>query len=243
MAHAVGHIPSSYNEIIVELDLDRGVACQVGLHLDGSIHLRLRHCACGIEGACQPLHHIHKDLIAPALAIRSVCVQHTLEDPCRSFLKAKHLIDASRWRYGAGLIQHKHLERIRGGGLGVAVVDDLIQQLVHQHKVFADSIFRQHATVILDDDANPPQELQHKGGGHVGPCRGYHLHSTVLDMEVRDAIYVEHRGRFIPFLPKFGVTEKRLCGVLGHIPQVVAPDDHVPPGAEDEELREHTQAY
>ena len=35
-------------------------------------HLWLRHVASGVEGARHALHHIHKDLVPPTLAVRSV---------------------------------------------------------------------------------------------------------------------------------------------------------------------------
>ena len=60
-----------------------GSGTKEGTHLDGAVDLRGLDVAAGIEGAGDPLHNVHKDLIAPA-AIRAASVQHRLDDACRA---------------------------------------------------------------------------------------------------------------------------------------------------------------
>ena len=60
-----------------------------------------------------------------------------------------------------------------------------------------------------------------------------------LDVEIIDAVLVEHRGCLLPVFPEFDGAEEHLGRNLGHVVSKLLLDDGVTSRGEDEELRDH----
>ena len=60
-----------------------------------------------------------------------------------------------------------------------------------------------------------------------------------LDVEVVDAVLVEHRGGLLAVLPELDGAEEHLGRHLRHVVAELLLQDGVPAGGQDEELRKH----
>ena len=60
-----------------------------------------------------------------------------------------------------------------------------------------------------------------------------------LDVEVVDAVLVEHRGGLLAVLPELDGAEEHLGRHLRHVVAELLLQDGVPAGGQDEELRQH----
>jgi hypothetical protein len=75
-----------------------------------------------------------------------------------------------------------HLQRIRLRVLRVPKVEDLVEQLVHQHKVVLDSLLVELPKVRLSESHQPVQKLKHQRGIRIALRHRHQVDVLVLDM-------------------------------------------------------------
>uniref|UniRef100_A0A6V1T397 Uncharacterized protein n=1 Tax=Heterosigma akashiwo TaxID=2829 RepID=A0A6V1T397_HETAK len=192
------------DKVLVQRQPQLGVPRQVGLHLDGPIDGAVEHVAVGAEEHVQPLDDVHEDLVPPL-------ARHP-----HGRAPGGHGLVGGRGGLGLGLGQaharrdalrraarfHQHrlivdevLEELGGGALREAVVQHLVQQLVHQHEVLPDALLREDPAVVLEDAHEPLQQLQHQGGRHVPRGGGREQQAALPQPQVGQPVQLEHRRR------------------------------------------------
>jgi hypothetical protein len=201
------------HDLVVEAQAQFGHAGQVALHLDRAQNLRPQHVAVGGDEQVERLDDVEEDLVlavADALATPADCVGDGDGRPC---------LDLELVR----LLRYVFLQYLGLGGLRVAEVHHLVQQLVDDDKVVADALLLELLEVLGEDLDDLVQEQQDLGGVGVALGEGEQVQVVVADVEVVDALVGEarrHGGAVF-----FGLAEQHgelLDGGHGDVAAVVA---------------------
>lgn len=104
-------------------------------------------------------------------------------------------------------------------------VDDFVQDLIDEYKVFADGLLIDGAAEVLDDDHDPIEQFQEVGGRDVEPCRGHHVDRWLLEVGEVNALDVED-GLGVSF-SQFDLAVEQLGRVLDQVRPKVSVDYRV----------------
>mmetsp|Transcript_10019 Transcript_10019/g.24931 ORF Transcript_10019/g.24931 Transcript_10019/m.24931 type:complete len:205 (+) Transcript_10019:711-1325(+) len=194
--HAVAALAHARDrEVVVEGEVQLGLAAQVALHLYAAIDREGAHLAVRVEGGGDAIDHVDEDLVlARSHLAQGDRLLHRLgAHRLRSRLEG--VSQRARWARLADrgrLVEHARLQLSSGGALGVAVVEDLVHQLVDEGEVLAQRLLRQHADVVLAHLRELSEELDDEGGRHVEDGGGQEEDAVLAHADVGHAVHDEH---------------------------------------------------
>lgn len=107
----------------------------------------------------------------------------------------------------------------------MTIVDNLVYNLVNEHKVFADALFVEDAAVVAENLHHTVYDVQNGRWGHVSLACCHKVDSKLLSEEVVDSINMESGGRVT--WPKLDLAEEHFARLLAKVKAEVAFDDSI----------------
>jgi hypothetical protein len=109
----------------------------------------------------------------------------------------------------------------------VSIVDDLINDLVNQHKILPDRLLIQYSTEVSEYLHHPVEDIQDIGGRNVVFSSRYEEYSKFLGIEIVDSINILYKlviwadGSYKTWrgitLPEFDLSEEYFTGFSSKI--------------------------
>mmetsp|Transcript_22180 Transcript_22180/g.73188 ORF Transcript_22180/g.73188 Transcript_22180/m.73188 type:complete len:470 (+) Transcript_22180:196-1605(+) len=177
-------------QLVVEPKLALGLPREVALDHDAAGDFVAEDGALGRHEQVAVLDHVDEELVLPvldALLAPANCARR-LDGDARGGAAGAVL-----HRLAVALLGDVHLEHVVRGVLRVAVVEDLVEQLVDEDEVVAHRLLRKVAKVRLEHLDQLVQELKGERGLRVARRDGDSVHVAVLDKH--EGGVVEHLDR------------------------------------------------
>mmetsp|Transcript_77782 Transcript_77782/g.172274 ORF Transcript_77782/g.172274 Transcript_77782/m.172274 type:complete len:399 (-) Transcript_77782:268-1464(-) len=151
-------------DVLIQRQLQLGVALQVGLHLDAAIDRAVDHETVCAHQHRDPLQDVDEDLVfllARGVVLRGThravhsVARHSSGIPLRQIQASFWLLDDN------SLVVNARLEVLCVRGLWIAEVHHLVKELIHEYEIFPNALLVQDAAEVLEDLAHLCQQLHH----------------------------------------------------------------------------------
>ena len=132
---------------------------------------------------------------------------------------------------------NEHFQLLRAGCLRVSIINEFIEELIHEHEVLLQRWFVEHAAVVFDHLHAPLQELHAEAGRDIQSRAATQQQAAHFDMDIVDTFHDEYRRRFFSLeSPELDFAEEGFRRGPRHIMSVISPDDCISSGAQNEDL-------
>mmetsp|Transcript_2518 Transcript_2518/g.7460 ORF Transcript_2518/g.7460 Transcript_2518/m.7460 type:complete len:298 (-) Transcript_2518:69-962(-) len=226
-----------HHNVLVQRQLEFRIPHEIGFHENASINRTVHHETIRAHQHRDTLQDVNEDLVL-LLALRIVlCESYRPLDsiagdgtriPVRQIQPLFGRLDEYRF------VVNARLQVLSVRCLRMAEVYHFIQQLVHQHEVFADAFLVQNTTEVFENLGHFREKLHHCRGRHIRAHGSYEVETSFFDENVADTVHVENWRR-VPG-PELDLPEEDLSGPFNNISAKVTSNDGVTSKRQDVEL-------
>lgn len=219
----------SQSQLITENQLESGVTCEIALHLDTPIYWGIDHIAWRVEKDVDFLVNINENFIGTVFThwdCRSWGVDGTWAEEAKiiaDFFEIQH----TTWLVLYYLACYQWFDKGCIRQLRVTKINDLIEYLIDQYKIFSNGLLVDNATEIFDYDDDSIQKFKYVGGRYIESSCSHHVDRRFFQIGEIDAFNVKDRLHIT--FGQFDFAIEELGCVFDKIWSEISVDDGVTP--------------